>query len=220
MTSIKTYNFKLPIEIRGVINLFTNNECTLVKKDFQHSYSQKQNCHYNVQSFVDENGGDIIFGWQLQRKLKLIRAGIWLWSFHSVWQKNNNEYYDLTEDVISRKQYSTFIADSNRFFDYKNGQTYNDIVILEKNYDRKLFEPKCDFKIEAGKIYWTLNDFSRIKEVNDTNYEDGICRIITSEYPKNIKLLFDKYQIKPEDGLIKKLYQAKLDSNILFDFNM
>ena len=220
MPSVKPYNNKLPLEIRDRINQFTNNECILVKKDFHHSYSQKQNCHYNVQSFVNENGGDIIFGWQLQRKLKLIRAGIWLWSFHSLWQKNDNEYYDLTEDVISRKQYSTFIADSNRFFDYKNGQTYNDIVILEKNYDRKLFEPKCDFKIEAGKVYWTLYDFSRIKEVDVTNDQDGICRIITPSYPKNIALLYKKYQIKPQDGLIKKLYKAHLDSDILFNFNM
>ena len=103
MLSVKPYNNKLPLEIRDGINQFTNNECILVKKDFHHSYSQKQNCHYKVQSFVDENGGDIIFGWQLQRKIKLIRAGIWLWVFHSVWQKNDNEYYH--HYVFPYKQY-------------------------------------------------------------------------------------------------------------------
>ena len=190
MNSLKAYNFKLPIEVSDTINLFTNNECILVKKNLNHSYSQVQNCHYNVQSFVDENGGDIIFGWQLQRTSKLIRAGIWLWVFHSVWKKNDNEYFDLTKDLVSRKQYSTFIADSNRYFDFKNGLTYNDIVILEKKYDRKLFEPKCDFQIESGKVYWTLYNLSRIKKVDDTNDEDGICRIITPKYPKNIELLF------------------------------
>ena len=133
MNSIKAYNSKLPIEVKDAINLFTNNECILVKKDLNHSYNQPGNCHYNVQSFADENGGDIIFGWQLQRKSHLINAGIWLWVFHSVLKKNDNEYFDITKDLVSRKHYSTFIADSNRYFDNKNGRTYNDIVILEKN---------------------------------------------------------------------------------------
>jgi len=220
MNSIKAYNSKLPIEVKYAINLFTNNECILVKKDLNHKYNQTGNCHDNVQSYVDENGGDIISGWQLQRKSQLISAGIWLWVFHSVLKKNDNEYFDITKDLISRRQYSTFIADSNRHFDNKNGRTYNDIVILEKKYDRKLFNPKCDFIIESGKVYWTLYNLSRIKKVDDTNHEDGICKIITPKYPKNIELLFNKYQIKPEDGLFNKLIKANLNSDILFDFNM
>ena len=73
---------------------------------------------------------------------------------------------------------------------------------------------------EFTSVELTNSCIQRIKEVDDTNDQDGICKIITPRYPKNIALLYKKYQIKPQDGLIKKLYKAHLDSNILFDFNM
>jgi hypothetical protein len=213
------YNSKIPLEISSEMNRVTNNQCVLVKKTYKVGYSTKQNCHLNVMSYVDKFGGDIIGGWLLQRNPKLIKAGIWLWVFHSVWKKDGNCFYDLTEDTVSKKPYSTFTPDI-RLFNLKDGTTYNDIVILSKKYDKNLFCLKTNLNIASRKIYWILNNLSRVREVNHSSTQDGICRLVNSGYPQNIELLSKKYGIEPEDSMMKKLQIANSDSNVLFEFSI
>ncbi len=220
MTNTKPYNDKLPKVIRDGINNFAGNECVLVKQKLDTKFNRPLNCHYNVRDYVKEAGGEQINGWLLNRKSSFINEGVWHWSFHSIWKKNDAEFYDLTIDKHNSRDYSTFVPDHNRTLNLIDGVSFNDILILEHNKLTHQFNEIYDFEVKEGVAYWVLSNFTRIRNTADYN---GEYRFLRPEFPGNTTELEKRYRITVVDGKLKNMDgddDAEVNSNMLFEFNV
>jgi len=211
---------KLPALVDKSIKSFTSNSPLLVKQKLDTPNSKPLNCHYNVANQIELSGGILMNGWLLTKKNSLISRGIWRWTYHSVWLKTHEECYDITKDKENSRDYSTFIADTNRKINLKVGITYNDILIIENQELADAYNQTgiYDFEVKVGVVYWVLPDISRIRE---TKSFDGKYRLIRPEFPLNSKLLEEQYDLKILNGkLVSNTGTQEVNSNMLFEFSL
>lgn len=219
MKNTLTYD-KLPTIVNNGIKSHTSNTPILVKQKLDTSNKQILNCHTNVSKQIEEFGGSLLNGWLLTKKSSLINNGIWRWTYHSVWMKNNDECYDITKDKDNSRDYSTFVVDSNRKINLKVGITYNDILIIESQELVSAYNETgaYDFEVKSGVAYWVLPDLSRIRDT--VNY-DGRYRLIRPEYPLNSKMIEEQYDLKIINGkLVSNTGSQEVNSNMLFEFSL
>jgi len=200
---------------------FTNNECFLVKQDtsYGNEFSISGNCHLNVQKLIKRFGGKQIYGWQLVRDNNLVEKGIWIWIFHSIWEKPNGELIDTTKnDIYKNMNFNTFWIDSNREADTNEGTAYNSIVIFSDNRIADFSSHLFNCNINKGEIYWTLPSMSNIRTMNQ---HDGKYRLLNKRYEENHRLLKEKYGIEIVGGRLVTIHGRKaVNDKIMFDFSV
>jgi len=214
----KPYTERLPKSICNAMLSFANNECILVKQKLDTINNRVLNCHYNVNNQVNEFGGKAINGWLLNKESRLINNGIWYWSFHSLWQANDTEIYDITIDKHNSREFSTFWFDDKRSIDLKEGISYNDIVIFESPYSANSFNGSCDIDVIDSKVFWTLTTMQRIRDT--VNY-NGQYRFLRPEFPNNFAVLKEQYNVEVVNGKLKSMTgEQGIHHNFLFEFNV
>jgi hypothetical protein len=97
----------LPFSLYNAITEFAGNKCLLVKK-VKTDGCRALNCHYNVADVVKAKGGKAINGWLLNRSSQFINNNVWVWTFHSIWEDANGDWFDVTPDKNNERDYSTF----------------------------------------------------------------------------------------------------------------
>lgn len=222
MFNSKNYSDKLPKNIRQPLQQFAGYDCLLVKRwsDNFGLETKQGNCHFNVKGYVEALGGEMINGWLLCRNRKLIDAGMWVWSFHSVWLTDENELLDVTEDkCYQNNAFSTFIPDMDRKVDLTEGINYNNIVIFDNEAFAKFFGNSIGVDIKTGVAYWISEDMLRVKELTE---HTGQYRWLHEEYKNNQVMLLQKYGIAIVGDEIVKTDAAndELSADVLFDFSI
>lgn len=193
-----TYS-KLPSLVNNAMQDFAKSECVLVKK-ISSQYSKPLNCHLNVASQIKEFGGKVVNGWLLNKSSKLIGMDMWCFSFHSIWETDSGEWFDITVDTKNAREFSTFFADNNnRKIDLVNGVSYNDIVIFNNESPTNALKNGNSPYLKYGEVFWTASNMSIFKALPESN---GEYRFLRKEYPNNFKLLEKQYKIKYVDGCI------------------
>ncbi len=217
MLNIKKYD-KLPITVLSAMKDFSSDDCALVVKKLDTANNKALNCHYNVDAQVKEFGGKAVNGWLLSRTPTLINNNLYYWTFHSLWQKNDDEIYDITIDKHNARDFSTFWFDNDRRINLTDGVSYNDIVIFENKSIISRYSGICEDVISAGKVFWTLTTMDRIRSTDSYN---GEYRFIRSEFPNNSKLLLEKYNLAIVDGRLKRMDGSDgVHPNCLFEFSL
>jgi len=218
----KNYSDKLPRAIKKPLEDFARNNCVLVKKntiDFGID-NTALNCHQNVNKYVEKLGGQIINGWLLYRNKQFLNMGIWIWRFHSVWLNKENELIDVTYDPqYASNSFTTFLLDSERKVDLKEGIAFNNIVIFENQSFASFYGEKLGLDIKSNIVYWTDESISRFKLLSE---HSGQYRWLFDEYPINSKLLKDSYGVEIIDNKLIAQNDSNLvdSSNIIFDFSL
>jgi len=214
----KIYSEKLPLSVRNAMFEFTNEQCLLVKKKLDSNINKSLNCHYNVEEYVNNCGGNMINGWLLCRNKEFIDNGIWIWTYHSVWRNENGDIYDITIDRHNNRDYSTFNPDKSRNIDLNNGISYNNIIVFQSTFSIANFDGNFEEEIEIGKAYWTLENRSMLRNIDTYN---GQYRLLRSEFPNNIKQLEQEYQLTIVDGKLKsKNAETNVHHNFLFEYSV
>jgi hypothetical protein len=217
MLNIKKYD-KLPSTVLSAMKDFSNGDCTLVVKKLDTANNKALNCHYNVDAQVNEFGGKVVNGWLLSRSSNLINNNLYYWSFHSLWQKNDDEIYDITIDKHNARDLSTFWFDNDRKINLTDGVSYNDIVIFENKSIISRYRGICEDVINVGKVFWTLTTMDRIRSIDNYN---GEYRFIRAEFPKNTDLLLKQYKLAIVDGKLTATDGSDgVHPNCLFEFSL
>lgn len=222
MFNAKNYSDKLPKTIRQPLQQFAENDCLLVKRwndDFGLE-RRKGNCHLNVRGYVEALGGEMVNGWLLFRSKRLLNAGVWVWSFHSVWLTDEKELFDVTDDEqYKNNAFSTFIPDSTRRVNFEEGINYNNIAIFENQSFATHYGESIGVDIKVGEVYWISDDMLRVKTLEQ---HSGEYRWLHDEYKRNKEMLYEKYGIAIVNNKIVKTDAANdnLSADVLFDFSL
>lgn len=189
MANTKSYT-NLPVNVNAAIEKFAGNSCVLVKK-ITVTGSKKGNCHLNVAKQVADKGGKIISGWRLNRLPVLINNNAWYWTFHSVWEDADGNWFDITPDANNNREFSTFVADAKRFADLVEGISYNDCVIFSKASILSMATGA-----PVGELVWTYSSMSGYAPIEC----DGAYRWLFAEYPHNYVHLKADYGVEIIEG--------------------
>ena len=211
----------LPKSINSTLMSFIGNEYVEVKKfeEKEKLLNKIGNCHLNVQAYVDKFGGSSVSGWLLNNKQTYIQRQMFIFSFHSVWQKPDGSWLDVTED----KDYITnentiFVHDVQRLPDLLEGISFNNFVIITEPNFAEYYGGALSKKIHINNAYWI--DIS-LKHLLNIDEHDGTYRLIGPNYPKNIEMMCKKYNLEMIDGKAQaKLKSGKLPVKFLFDFSV
>lgn len=200
MMNSTSYTDKLPNKLNNMLKSFTGSECIMVRKQ-KHKISKNNlqgQCHVNVQNFVTKDGGISVSGWLLNRIPSLITMGIYVWSFHSVWQSPDNKLIDVTEDenYIGRDK-SIFIPDLNRTPDLKNGTSYNNFMTFTDCSIAGYYGSSIGKDIEVNEPYWCNNTMTMLLDVNE---HSGTYRYLNAIYPDNLKKFKDELECEIVNG--------------------
>lgn len=226
MNDITSYADKLPPSLNVVLKSFTACECSMVRKikEKDKLNNRAGNCHVNVKAYVDNFGGLSVSRWILNRNSSLSDRGMFVWTFHSVWQKPDGKWLDVTEDkhYIGRDK-SIFIPDSQRVPDLKEGLSHNNFLVIVEPKFAEYYGNSTGFKIITNKVYWTDTVMLRML---DTNEHSGVYRLITPEYPDNIKMMCDEYELEIVNGKPKPKPGSKFEKagalpiKMIFDYSI
>ena len=225
MYDARLFTDKLPENITKSLKDFSGNECYLIKREVDRKslLSNKNNCHNNVQRYVEKFGGERLNGWLLYRNEQWINEmGIWVWHYHSVWITPKNKIVDVTDNNLYKKlPLSTFIPDTIRKVDLENGIAYNTIVIFDNNRiaDRFADASGEDRKLFSGVVYWTTNS---VKFFRGLDEHCGQYKLIRKEYPQNLEMLEEEYDCKANGGKLvpNDSNQSMIPSEIFFDYSL
>jgi hypothetical protein len=222
MFNSKIYNDKLPLKIQKPLKDFAGNDCLLIQKNHKEFglSNRALNCHNNVNQYVSSFGGKIISGWILNKNKQLNNAGLWSWTFHSVWLTDENELFDVTDEKhYINSKYVTFTPDSTRKIDFVEGISYNNIVIFDNERLATHYGNCIGAEISAGVVYWISSDMRRVKKMNE---HCGQYRLLNEEYKNNQKLLHLNYGISIIDNKIVVTDSANdyVTADIFFDFSL
>jgi len=226
MQDTTSYAEKLPSSLNEILKKFTGNECVMVRKVKAKDsiYGKVRNCHLNVKSYVDKFGGSSVTGWLLFRNIAHSDRGMYVWSFHSVWQKPDGKWLDVTEDknYIGRDK-SIFVSDSERLPDLVEGLSYNNFMVFTEPRFAVHYGKSIGFTLMINKVYWTDTVMLRTM---DTEQHNGVYRLLSSDYPKNIKMLCDEYELEIVNGKPKPKSGSMLDGvsglplKMIFDYSI
>ena len=143
---------------------------------------------------------------------------MYYWTFHSLWQKNDDEIYDITIDKHNARDFSTFWFDNDRKINLTDGVSYNDIVIFENKSIISRYRGICEDVINFGKVFWTLTTMDRIRSSDNYN---GEYRFIRAEFPNNADLLLKQYKLAIVDGKLTATDGSDgVHPNCLFEFSL
>ena len=226
MLDTTPYTDKLPSSLNKVLNSFTGSESVMVRylKPKDGVKGKPGNCHLNVKSFIDKSGGNSVSGWILNRHLPLIEKGIYIWSFHSVWETSKGNLVDVTEDkhYVGRDK-SIFIHDKNRVPNLEEGLSYNNFVVFTDSAFAQYFGQSIGKIVVSDTPYWCD---STLKHLLDIKEHSGIYRLVTSAYPENIKVMCDEIdcdivdrRLVPRAGSQRTLNDT-VRKTFIFDYSM
>jgi hypothetical protein len=202
MLDVTSYTDKLPASLNTLLQSFAGGECVMVRKikdkDKQYIKSTAGNCHINVKNFIEKYGGKSVSGWLLNRNPNLTDRGVYVWSFHSVWQKPDDKLLDVTDDknYIGRDK-SIFVPDSARVPDLEQGISYNNFLVFTEHALAQHYGKSIGKEIRINTAYWCDSTMLRLLEINE---HSGMYRLVTKEYPDNLKRMCDEYEIDIVDG--------------------
>lgn len=201
----------LPVSVYNSITEFAGNKCLLVKKTKVQG-SRARNCHYNVADTVKVEGGKAINGWLLNRGSQFINNGVWLWTFHSVWEDANGDWYDITPDANNEREYSTFVPDAVRVVDMVEGINYNDCVYFSSE---SIFTLVTNAPVEQ--LVWTYSGLKHFAPISCS----GKYRLIRAEFPHNYDCLKRDYGLEIVDGkLVNHTGSDMVDVRVAFDYSL
>jgi hypothetical protein len=197
---------------------FAKSECVLVRK-LSSEYNKPLNCHINVASQVKQYGGKVVNGWLLNRNSKFIGLDIWNFSFHSVWETDSGDLFDITIDEKNGRDYSTFFLDNaNRKIDLVSGVSYNDIVVFNNESPNRVLKSSENTYLTYGEVFWTANNMTIFRALTESK---GEYRFLREEYPQNYKLLEKQYKLTFKNGALKlKGGGTHISQYVAFDFSV
>jgi hypothetical protein len=212
MLDTRLYSSKLPKIVSNAMRNFTNEECVLVKKrqKGKTSNNEELNCHANVSYWVNKIGGEIQNGWLLTRNRDLIKKGVWVWNYHSVWKTPEHKLADVTESSdYATNHFTTVWLDNSRSVDLNKGIGYNNIIIFDNQKIVDLWNQHYEQNLEVGKLYWVSDCLRYFKNIED---HSGQYMWLREEYAENIK------KLKIEMEKYKDLKEVPID--LIFDYSL
>jgi hypothetical protein len=216
------YSHKVPHAIRAGMEQFTGQDCFLIKRRKTGLTGQgvQGNCHFNVKRWVDKVGGKRISGWLLYRNRTLLSKGLWVWSFHSVWQTPEGAVVDVTQDATySGSDFTTVWLDNSRDIDLDEGTSYNNIVLIENSTSANEFGKSIGHELMPGVPYWTI---ASMKTVIPIAEHSGKYRWLDESYAANINRLKEEYNCSVVGGKLvpNEGAGARVSTKILFDYSI
>lgn len=202
MLDVTSYSDKLPSGLNTLLKSFTGGDCVMVRKikdkDKQDIKGKSGNCHINVKMFIEKHGGKSVSGWLLNRVPKLMEKGMYVWSFHSVWQKPDDKLLDVTDDkyYVGRDK-SIFVADSTRVPDLEQGISYNNFLVFTETAFAQHYGKSIGKEIRTNTAYWCDNTMLRLLNIEE---HSGMYRLLSKEYPDNQKRMCEEYELDIIDG--------------------
>lgn len=200
MLDVTSYADKLPPSLNNALKLFAGNECVMVRyiKGKGKPKAKAGNCHMNVKAFVDIQGGRSISGWILNRDSKRSDRGLYVWSFHSIWEMPDGKWVDVTEDRrYTGRDKSIFVPDAVRLPNIAEGLSYNSFMVFTEPHFAAHYGKSIGVELITNKIYWTDSAMLRVM---DTDQHNGIYRWIGPDYPQNTKRMCDEYELDIVNG--------------------
>lgn len=195
MLDTTSYTDKLSASLNSVLLTFAGTECVMVRKakDKDKIKGKAGNCHMNVKLYIDKHGGTAVSGWLLNRISKLLDKGMYVWSFHSVWQKPDGKWLDVTDDkyYVGRDK-SIFLHDSKRVPDLAEGISYNNFLVFTESAFAKHYGNSVGIEIKANTPYWCDSVMLRLLGVDE---HSGAYRLLSADYPDNKKRLSEEYGV-------------------------
>ena len=195
---------------------FAQGECVLVKKDLATPNNRALNCHYNVKAQIELCGGKVVNGWLLDRTPNLLNNGVWHWSFHSIWETNDGNWFDPTIDKHNSREYSTFWPDTNRALNLEEGYAYNDIVIFESEHAVNLFG-SLSTGVVTGEVFWAARNFALLKHHSE---HSGRYRFLRPEFPNNYAKLERDYGLTVVNGCLHGTTHQTAPIGLFFDYSV
>ena len=126
--------------------------------------------------------------------------GIWVWSFHSVCLRNNNELVDITDSVYyAGESFSTFWPDKSRTADLVSGTNFNNIVVFENQSAAAALSTATEISLKSGEIYWTTRDLRQYRRLNQ---HSGRYKWLFDSYPDNVKQFEEITKLKVVAGQV------------------
>lgn len=221
MKQAKIYTDKISKLVRNNMSKITNNDCVLVEREKKMNDNEHRanNCHRNVDKYVENYGGKRVGGWLLVRNKKFINGGLWLWTFHSVWENNEGKLLDVTKDRnYTGAFYSTFWIDSYRHADMNAGVSHNNVITFENNAIAEIFSHVANYPLSANDAYWATQDMAHYKKITE---HSGQYKLLRDEYPHNFEALERDYKIKVVNGMVQKTDgHSHVSNDCLFDYSV
>lgn len=190
MANTKSYA-GLPVNVATAMADFAGNSCVKVKKITVAGY-KALNCHLNVTKHVELNGGKVVNGWLLSRNAKFFEQGVWHFSFHSIWEDEKGDWFDVTPDRNNQREFSAFVPDVERTVDLVAGISFNDCVYFTR--DSVVPYVKA---VPAEKLVWTYSGFQCYEPIE----RDGSYKWLFPEYPDNYVQLKQDYGVEIVNGV-------------------
>lgn len=223
MLDTTLYTDKLPASLNDVLKSFANGECVMVRKakDKDKFIGKAGNCHVNVKNCIDKHGGNSISGWLLNRDQLRSERGMYVWSFHSVWQKPDGKLLDVTEDrhYVGRDK-TIFVPDANRKPDLVKGSAYNNFIVFTDLAFANYYGNSVGKNLIPNKVYWSNNTMQHLLSEDEHSGE----YLLIINYPDNYKNMCDEYQVDYIDGKFVKRDSSDVSGGlpikILFDYNL
>lgn len=209
MANTKSYA-GLPVNVATAMADFAGNGCVKVKKIAVAGY-KPLNCHFNVAKHVEANGGKLINGWLLTRNAKFFEQGVWHFSFHSIWEDESGDWFDVTPDHHNQREYSAFVPDAWRRVDIDAGVSFNDCVYFTR--DSLVSYVK---RAPVEKLVWTYSGLQGFEPIE----RDGTYKWLRPEYPGNYEQLKRDYGVEIVDGELVGLNgRRELPVGISFEYS-
>lgn len=191
MANTKSYA-GLPVNVATAMADFAGNSCVKVKKITVAGY-KPLNCHFNVAKHVEANGGKAVNGWLLTRSAKFFEQGVWHFSFHSIWEDESGDWFDVTPDYHNQREFSAFVPDAQRIVDLVAGISFNDCVYFTKDSVVPYIKP-----VPAETLVWTYSGLQGFVPIA----RDGAYKWLRPEYPDNYAQLKRDYGVEIVDGAL------------------
>ena len=209
---------KLPSLVNDAMVKFALSECILVRK-INCPNSKPLNCHLNVAAQIEQLGGKVVNGWLLNRSPQLLGLDVWIFTFHSMWETDNGDLFDITTDKNNGRECSTFFIDkANRKIDLTEGVSFNDVVIFNNVVQSNALKIGANPYFKYGEVYWTASNMSLFKTLTESN---GEYRFLRAEYPHNYKLLEKQYKLSYTNGTLSlKNGGTHISPYVAFDFSV
>jgi hypothetical protein len=145
--------------------------------------------------------------------------GMWVWSFHSVWETAEGLWIDVTLDKsYEHKGRTVFCADKYRKIDLEEGVSFNNIFMTSSAEFAEKYAEFSNTKINNREIYWGNDDFSTLRTLKE---HTGQYRWLGGEYKKNLSILQEKYNIIfNKDGAVDLTNINGTIEDAYFDFSL
>ncbi len=209
MANTKSYA-GLPVNVATAMADFAGNSCVKVKKITVAGY-KALNCHFNVAKHIEKNGGKVVNGWLLTRNAGFFEQGVWHFSFHSIWEDVNGDWFDVTPDNNNQREFSAFVPDAERAIDLVAGVAFNDCVYFTKS---SVVPYVTGAPVE--KLVWSYSQLQCFASLDC----DGTYKFVSPEYPHNYVHLKEDYGIEIIEGsLVSCAGSNEVPAIIAFDYS-